>query len=406
MPTYMYQAQTRDGKLINSKIESPNLNMAIDTLTASRLKILDISPEKFDPLSIFGALHVLKKESVVTLTRRMTTMIKSGLAIDRSLSVMQEQEEDPKLKAILAQVLHDVRVGGSLSWSMAKHPVAFDGLYVSMIKVGEATGDLGELMDRLADFLERDLAVRQKAKSAMTYPLFVLVVCFLVMCIIFFYVMPPMLDTFSQMTAGMVLPLPTRIMFFITDLIKSPFLYLGIALVFVWYFFFVRVYLDSPSGKMQFDRIKLRLPIFGDLFRKLLVAQFCRTLGTLLTTGTPLVRSLEILGDFSDNDYFKASVIRPMIDGISEGQNMSVLLQETNFFPRMVENMVAVGETTGEMPRMLNRVSDFYDKEIVYALESMLTMVEPILIGIMGLIVCFVLLSVFLPLYQVIMSMG
>ena len=367
---------------------------------------MDISPEKFDPLSIFGALHVLKKESVVTLTRRMTTMIKSGLAIDRSLSVMQEQEEDPKLKAILAQVLHDVRVGGSLSWSMAKHPVAFDGLYVSMIKVGEATGDLGELMDRLADFLERDLAVRQKAKSAMTYPLFVLVVCFLVMCIIFFYVMPPMLDTFSQMTAGMVLPLPTRIMFFITDLIKSPFLYLGIALVFVWYFFFVRVYLDSPSGKMQFDRIKLRLPIFGDLFRKLLVAQFCRTLGTLLTTGTPLVRSLEILGDFSDNDYFKASVIRPMIDGISEGQNMSVLLQETNFFPRMVENMVAVGETTGEMPRMLNRVSDFYDKEIVYALESMLTMVEPILIGIMGLIVCFVLLSVFLPLYQVIMSMG
>ena len=168
----------------------------------------------------------------------------------------------------------------------------------------------------------------------------------------------------------------------------------------------MRVYLDSPSGKMQFDRIKLRLPIFGDLFRKLLVAQFCRTLGTLLTTGTPLVRSLEILGDFSDNDYFKASVIRPMIDGISEGQNMSVLLQETNFFPRMVENMVAVGETTGEMPRMLNRVSDFYDKEIVYALESMLTMVEPILIGIMGLIVCFVLLSVFLPLYQVIMSMG
>ena len=166
MPTYMYQAQTRDGKLINSKIESPNLNMAIDTLTASRLKILDISPEKFDPLSIFGALHVLKKESVVTLTRRMTTMIKSGLAIDRSLSVMQEQEEDPKLKAILAQVLHDVRVGGSLSWSMAKHPVAFDGLYVSMIKVGEATGDLGELMDRLADFLERDLAVRQKANAS------------------------------------------------------------------------------------------------------------------------------------------------------------------------------------------------------------------------------------------------
>lgn len=241
----------------------------------------------------------------------------------------------------------------------------------------------------------------------MTYPILILVVSLLVIGGIFFYIMPPLLGVFTQMTVGTAnLPLPTKVMFFLTDLTKNPLTYLTIALIAVYYFFFVRPYLESPSGKFKYDKFKLTAPVFGELNKKLLVAQFCRILSTLLSTGVPVVKSLEILKDFSGNDYFKQMVIMPLIDGIKEGQSMSAILEEDGFFPTMVQSMMAVGETTGEMPRMLARVSDFYDKEVIYALESMLNLVEPIMIGGMGMLVCFILLSVFLPLYQAIMNMS
>ncbi|MGM9992005.1 MAG: type II secretion system F family protein [Candidatus Bruticola sp.] len=407
MPIYQYQAQTRDGKIINSTIEAVNLNLAIDTLTSSKLKIIEITPQKFNPLGFLGDLKSLKRESVVMMTRRMVALVKGGLSMDRALTVLHDQEEDPKLKPILAQVLHDVRVGSTVSWAMSKHPDAFDTLYVSMIKVGETTGDIGSLLDRLAGFLERDLNIRQKAKSAMTYPTLILVFSILVIAGIFFYIMPPLLDVFTQMSVGTdALPLPTKIMFFLTNLTKNPLTYLTIALLAIYYMVFVRSYLESPTGKFKFDKFKLTVPIFGELNKKLLVAQFCRILSTLLATGVPVVKSLEIIQDFSGNDYFKEVIIIPLIDGIKEGQAMSSILEDSKFFPSMVQSMMAVGETTGEMPRMLSRVSDFYDKEVVYALEGMLSLLEPVMIGGMGMMVCFILLSVFLPLYQSIMNMN
>lgn len=406
MPTYKYQAQTRDGKLINSTIEAVNLNLAIDTLMSQKLKVMEISPVQFSPLGFIANMKALKKEAVVMMTRQMVALLKGGLSLDRALGVLQEQEEDPKLKPIMSQVLHDIRVGSTISWALSKHPEAFDSLYVSMVKVGETTGDMGGLMERLADFLERDLAVRQKAKSAMTYPTLILVVAAIVIGGIFFYVMPPLIDTFAQMSSGMEMPLPTKVMIALTGLTKSPLTYLTVALLVLYYFFFVRSYLESPNGKLKYDKFKVTAPIIGNISKKLLVSQFCRVLGTLLSTGIPLLRSLEILQDFSDNSYFRESILVPLLDGVQEGQNVSTILDESRFFPDMVVNMVAVGETTGEMPRMLNRVSDFYDKEIVYALDSMLTLIEPIMVASMGVLVCFILLSVFMPLYQVIMNMS
>lgn len=407
MPTYQYQAQTRDGKILNSTIEAVNLNVAIDTLTSSKLKIIEISPLKFNPLGFLNKFKALKRESVVIMTRRMVTLVKGGLSLDKALTVLQEQEEDPKLKPILSQVLHDVRLGSTVSWAMSKHPQAFDTLYISMIKVGETTGDIGSLLERLTDFLERDLSIRQKAKSAMAYPTLILTISLLVIGGIIFYIMPPLLNIFTQMTVDTAdLPLPTRALFFLTDLTKTPITYLTITLITIYYFFFVRPYLESSRGKFEYDKFKLTAPIFGELNKKLLVAQFCRILSTLLGTGVPVVKSLEILKDFSGNEYFKQIVIVPLIDGIKEGKSMSAIVEKDAFFPTMVQSMMTIGETTGEMPRMLARVSDFYDKEVVYALESMLDLIEPIIIGSMGMLVCFILLSVFLPLYQAIMNMS
>lgn len=405
MPTYRYQAQTRDGRLITSTIEAVNLNLAIDTLTASKLKILEIKPVRFDPFAMFSNMGSVDKESVVMMSRRMTALIRSGLAVDRALQVLHEQEEDKKLKPVLSAVLHDIRVGSTLSWAMAKHPAVFDALYISMVKVGETTGDLGGLMDKLTEFLERDVRVRKKAGAAMTYPAFIGIFCIAVVAGIFLFVLPGLLEVFSQLAAG-ELPLPTKIMFMVVALVKSPYIFLCGGLAVVYYMVYFRDYLKTPAGKYKYDRLKLTVPIFGDINKKMLVAHFCRVMGTLLSTGIPLTRGLEILMEFSDNEFFRTSIIHPLYDGVREGQGVSQVMAELGFFPDMVSNMVAVGESTGEVPRMLLRISQFYDEEIMYALDSLLSLIEPIMICGMGLVVCFVLLSVFLPLYQVIMNMG
>ncbi|MBQ7529999.1 type II secretion system F family protein [bacterium] len=406
MPTYKYQAQTRDGEVVSNTIEAANLNLAIDQLTSKRLKILEITPVRFDLLNLVHSYQSVKLESVVMFTRQLQTLVKSGLSIDRSISVLQEQEENAKFKTVLSQVLREIRTGNSLSFAMNKHNEVFGSLYISMLKVGETTGDMPAILSRLAEFMERDLSVRQKTKSAMVYPIFVLITAVVVVAGIFLYVMPPLLETFKQMSGGQVLPLPTRLMFFLTDMFTNPITYELVGLVILYYFFFVRPYLASPNGKMKYDRFKLNIPLIGQLNKKLLVSHFCRVLGTLLSTGVPMLKSLNILADFSDNDYFKKSIITPMSEGLENGESISSLMEEANFFPNMVTNMVAVGESTGEMPRMLNRVSEFYDKEVVYTLDSLLSMIEPIMIACMGIGVCVVLLSIFLPLYSVIMSMG
>lgn len=407
MPTYQYQAQTRDGKFISSTIEAVNLNVAIDTLTSSKLKIVEISPLKFNPLRFLSKFKSLKRESVVMMTRRMVDLIKGGLPLDKALAVLQDQEEDPKLKPILLQVLHDVRLGSSISTAMAKHPQAFDTLYISMLKAGETTGDVGSLLERLADSLERDLGIKQEAKSALAYPTLILVANLLVIGGIFFYIMPPLLDILKQMAVDTTsLPWPAQIILFLTNLAKSPLTYLIATILIVCYFFFVHSYFKSPKGKLRYDKFRLTIPIFGELRKKLLAAQFCHILSTLLSTGVPVVKSLEILQDFSGNDYFKQMVVIPLKDGIKKGQSMSAILEKDNFLPSMMQSMMAVGETSGEMPRMLARVSDFYNKEVIYTLKSILNLVEPIMVGSLGMLICFILLSVLLPLYQAIISIN
>ena len=405
MPTYRYQAQARDGRLINNTIEAVNLNLAIDTLTANKLKILEIKPVRFDPLAAFAAMGKVDREAVVMMTRRMVALVRSGLAVDRSLQVLHEQEEDQKLKPIVASVLHDIRVGSTLSWAMAKHPTTFDALYISMIKVGETTGDLGGMLDKLAEFLERDLRVRKKAKAALTYPAFILIFCILVIAGIFMFVLPGLLDVFSQMASG-ELPLPTKVMFMVTALARNPYVFLGGVLAMLYYFVYFQDYLKTPAGKYKFDRLKLTVPLIGDINKKMLVAHFCRVMGTLLSTGIPLTRGLEILMEFSENEFFRTSITHPLYDGVREGTAVSQVMSELDFFPDMVANMVAVGESTGEVPRMLLKISTFYDEEVIYTLDSLLALIEPVMVAGMGLLVCFVLLSVFLPLYQVIMSMS
>lgn len=405
MPTFRYQAQTKDGKQVNSTIDAMNLNVAIDTLTASKLKIIEIKPVKFNPFAFLGrGQRKADRQAVVMMTRRLGTMLRSGLQIARAVQVLHDQEEDPGLKPVLNTVLHDIRTGSTLSWSIAKHPNAFDSIYVSMIKIGETTGDMSTMTERLADFLEQDLRIRKQAKAALTYPMFIFGVCLIVIAIIFLYILPQMLDIFAGDTTR--LPLPTKIMMFICNNARNSYVQLGVILGGIYYGIYIRDYLRTPEGKFNFDRLKLKMPLIGPLNKKLITAHFCRAMGILLGTGVPLMKALEVMMDFIDNDYFRQLICEPMFEGVREGKNISQVVAEVDFFPMMTTNMITVGESTGELPRMLMRISEFYDTEVTYALESFLVLLEPIMIGTMGLIVCFVLLSVFLPLYQFIMNVG
>jgi len=404
MALFKYSAQSKDGRLVTGNIEAVNMNLAIDTLTASRLKILEIKPIRFSLSSLMLRFVKVKRSAVVMLTRRLGTMLRSGLPLERSLQILYEQENDRKLKMVLQSVVHDIRVGSSLSWSLTKHPDVFSNIFISMVKVGETTGDMALMLDRLADFLERDLKVRQQATSAMTYPAFIFAFSILVIVVIFIYILPSMLNIFTGMDAE--LPLPTRIMFSIVTTVKNPYVQIGVLLGVLYYSIYARDYVKTPTGKFKFDRLKLSFPLISGLNKKLTIAHFTRALGTLLATGIPVMKSLEILMEFMENEYFKQLVVQPLYDGIREGRSMSMILGEIGFFPPMAAQMIAVGESTGELPLMLSKISAFYDMEIVYSLETFLNMIEPLMIGFMGLVVCFILISVFLPLYQFIMNLG
>lgn len=401
---FKYKARARDGSVVVGKIEAINVNVAVDTLVATQQKVLEIEPIKFSLDSITKYFTSVDPYSVAMMTRRLSAMILAGLPLARALAILYEQEDDRTLKVALQQVLHDIRVGSSLSWAVSKHPKVFSNIFVSMIKVGETTGEMGRMLNRLADFLERDIRVKRQAKSAMTYPAFIFIFCVAVVGVIFVYILPGMMEMFSDM--GTELPAPTKIMITIISTIKNPYVQTGVVLGLVYYGIYFRDWVHTAQGKYKWDRMKLSAPLIKDINKKFLVSNFTRALSVLLASGVPMIKSLEVLMEFLENEYFKQVVVQPCYDRIREGQSMSQILNDVGFFPSMTTQMIAVGESTGELPLMLTKISNFYDSEIEYALETFLSMIEPVMIGIMGIVVCFVLISVFMPLYQIIMSLG
>lgn len=401
---FSYKARKKDGSVTTGKIEAVNVNMALDTLAATNVRVLEIKPIRFSIDHWLRAVRPVNEYNVAMMTRRMATMLLAGLPLERALFILYEQESDAGLKLILQQVLHDIRVGSSLSWAMSKHFKAFSNIYVSMVKVGEATGEMGAMLNRLADFLERDMQVKRQAKSALTYPIFIFSFCIVVVGVIFVYILPGLMDIFESLSSE--LPPSTKIMLAIVDTVSNPYVQIGVVLLIAYYSIYFKDWVRTAHGKYKWDRTKLTLPLIRDINKKFVIANFSRAMGVLLASGVPLLKSLEILMEFMDNEYFKQLVIQPTYDRVREGQSLSQVMSDIGFFPDMATQMIAVGESTGDLPLMLSKISHFYDVEIEFALDTFLNLIEPIMIGIMGCVVCFILISVFLPLYQLIMNMA
>lgn len=408
MPVFVYEARDAAGQLKKDKIDAPNMRMATQRLQEQKMTVINIKEQaggvaQADVLGWYQKLRKVNEQALTVFSRQFATMINAGLAMVRCLDILSEQTEDKKLQQTLIQVRRDVEGGSTLSNALAKHPTVFSTLYTSMVKAGEMGGVLDEVLERLAGFMEKDFALKKKVKSALTYPVVILVMALGIVFFLVTYILPTFVTLFEGM--HLELPLPTRILMGTTKAVRNPVILIPlIALVIVGGVFLNR-YVSTPLGKKQYDLLKLNIPVFGLLNKKVAISRFCRTLGTLLSSGVPIMQALEIVGKASGNEII-AMTVGKIRESIREGESIASPLGASGMFPPMVTQMVAVGEETGNLDAMLSKISDFYDTEVEYLLASLTSMLEPIMIVGMGGIVGFIVVSVFLPLYQLIGNMG
>lgn len=399
MPIFGYEAVDNKGRTLRGTLEADNEQLLIAKLHEQGLHIVRVEAQK-SSIKPFASLTKPKKpklQAIVLFARQFATMIDAGIPILRCLDILYTQTKDPALKNALDTVRKDVKSGLALNEAMEKHPLVFSDLFVNMIRAAEVAGILDQILDRLATFLEKDLEVRQKIKSAMMYPVMVLVFSFLVLIAIFMFVLPRFKEIFASMNVEM--PGMTQFLFNASDFLIGYWWMIGG--VVAGGLFALRQYIRTPKGHYQYDYLKLRVPIFGELVLKLAVARFARTLGTLVASGVPLMRTLEIVGQTSGNAVL-ATAIEGTRASIREGQPLSAPFAATNLFPQMVIHMMDIGEESGRLSEMMVKIADFYEQEVDATIKGLTSMIEPLLIVFLGGIVGFIAISIMMPMFKLI----
>jgi type IV pilus assembly protein PilC len=324
-------------------------------------------------------------------------MVNSGLPILRALAILAEQSENKELQKVLTQVRVDVEQGSSLSGAMSKHPKAFSDLYVSMIRSGETGGVLDNVLLRLADNMENDVELRRKIKSAMTYPIVVVVMVTGILAAMLLFVVPQFESIYA--TLGGSLPLPTRILLAVSNALTGFWWLFLLIIGGVWFAF--RRYKKTASGRLVVDATKIRMPVFGPLFHKTALARFSSTLGMLLRSGVPILQALDIVTDTVNNKVISRAV-GDVQGSVREGESIAKPLSKHAVFPPMVVQMLAVGEETGAVDTMLDKVSDFYNSEVTAAVDALTSLIEPLLIAVVGGCVGAAVIALYMPMFNVI----
>ncbi len=396
MPIFIYKAKNRSGRKIKGDLDAPSLDMAENLLKRRGLTDIKVKPKPKDILEGTFLEGRVSSRDMVIFSRQFATMINSGVPILQSLQVMCEQTENKVLRRKLYEVKNDIEGGASLYEGLSKHKDVFDDLYTNMVDAGETGGVLDVVLDRLAQYIEKAAKLKSKVKSAMIYPGVIITVAVGVIAIILIFVIP----TFEQMFAdfGGALPLPTQIVINLSQFVTGNYLYIIFALVaaFIAFKFFYR----WERGKILVDHWILFVPVFGPLLRKVAVARFSRTLSTMISSGVPILSALDIVSRTSGNKTVELGVLEAK-KSISEGQTLAEPLDETGIFPPMVIHMISIGETTGALDNMLGKVADFYDDEVDVAVETLTSLMEPIMIVVLGVIVGGLVVSMYLPIFQI-----
>ncbi len=399
MPVYIYSARTVTGDIQTGNVELPNREAVIGHLRRQRLIPVTVREKPKEITLTFG--RRVKMKEIVHFTRQFATMVNSGLPLVQCLDILAQQTENKFLARAIREVQADVESGATLADALKNHPKVFSELYVNMVAAGEAGGILDTVLLRLAVFLEKNEALVRKVKGAMIYPAVILSVAVIAITVLLVFVIP----TFQNMFASVNVPLPgpTRFVIFLSGMLKSYWWLALVAIVLgVWA---IRTYYRTSAGRLQIDKLLLRVPILGDLLRKSAVARFTRTLGTLLSSGVSILDGLEITAKTAGNRVIHDAVMRSR-SSIAGGETISEPLKQSGVFPPMVTQMINVGEQTGTIDEMLEKIADFYDDEVDTAVEALLAAMEPMLIVFLGVVVGGMIVSMYLPIFDMINVVG
>ena len=397
--SYVYRVRNKDGRFLEGKMEADGEGAVAARLRRQGMVPVEISKEA--KVHLKTELRILpqkvKLKDLAVFSRQFATMINSGLSLLRSLNILAEQTENPLLAKTTGQLKDDVERGSSLSAAMSKHPKVLNNLFVSMVKAGETGGQLDTILTRVADSFEADYKLRQKVKSAMTYPVIVAGIAFILVTIMLLFVVPTFAEMFDDL--GGKLPLPTQILVTMSEQAK-----ILVPLVIVAFIAgtigYKKMRMKSADFRLKADRLKLRIPVFGQLFRKVALSRFSRTLGLLLRAGVPVLQALDIVGGATGNEVLARAALS-VKDSVKSGESMSRPLEEHDIFPPMVVQMISVGEDTGALDAMLDKISDFYDQEVESMTEQLTALIEPLMIAVLGGIVGSMIIARYMPMFKI-----
>ena len=393
MPTFKYTAKEITGKTVSGILEYSDKALLIDALRKKGLVIISIEETAKRRAMSFGGS--VKLEEIVIFSRQLATMVDSGIPLVHALDILCEQIEKPVFRNIMAKIKDDIETGSSLSDAFARHPAVFSTLYVNMVKAGESSGALDDILDRLAAYLEKSNMLQRKVKASLVYPAVVVTMAMLITLVMLIKVIPTFKGIFEML--GGTLPLPTRILILVSDTIREMFLYVAAALAVA--VFALKKYMKTAQGKENFDKMLLAIPVLGPLFRKVAVAKFTRTFATLVKSGVPILVSLEIVGKTAGNTVIEKAV-ESVRNSIKEGENIADPLAKSGVFPPMVVRMIKVGEQTGELEKMLTKIADFYEDQVDAAVSGLTSLIEPLIIAFLGIVIGGIVIAMFLPVFK------
>ncbi|MEW6619995.1 MAG: type II secretion system F family protein [bacterium] len=402
MPTYTYKARNMSGGLVTGTIEAESQRSVILRLKQQHLMVISAEEEKANPI-----IEILNKFSVTALgrvglkdlvlfSRQLSTLINAGIPIVQCLNVLIDQVENKNFKKIIMTIREDIEKGASITIAMSKHPGVFNQLYTSMVKSGESGGVLDEVLERISSYLESVQTLRRKVRTAMAYPAVVSFVATGIVIFLLTFVIPAFEGVFESF--GAKLPLPTQILINISRLLRHYLPWMVLIAIIIGIILRLLI-TKTEKGRITFDSLCLKLPVFGTLFRKIAVSRFARTLGTLVRSGVSILEALEIVAKTSGNKIVELAVMGAR-SSIREGERITDPLRECGVFPPMVIQMVSVGEETGALDNMLMKVADYYDREVDMTVSALASLIEPLLIVVLGVVVGTIVICMYLPIFM------
>lgn len=403
MANFKYIAKDSEGKSLNGFFEAADYAAAIDALRKKGLIIVSVneapSKLKFSTPS-FGKKKI-KMDDLVVFSRQLATMVDAGIPLVGALDILGEQADNKTFGGIILKMRNDVETGSSLSDAIAKHKKVFSPLFINMVKAGESGGMLDNILDRLATYMEKTSTLQKKIKAALIYPAVVSSMAIGITLILLLKVIPIFKNIFSGFDAQ--LPMPTQVLIGISDGLQKYFPYLIVVLVVIM-FFAIR-YSKTEKGRLRYDSLLLKLPVFGILFKKVAISKFTRTLSTLIKSGVPILTSLEIVGRTAGNKAIEMAV-ETVRTSVREGESVAGPLAKSKLFPPMVVRMVSVGEQSGELEKMLSKIADFYDEQVDVSVSSLTSLIEPLIIAFLGIVIGSIVICMFLPIFKITSVMG